>query len=258
MKKPNLGKFLKTVRTTVVKHSPEILTGVGIAGMVATTVLAVKATPKALDKIRDYEDTVLCDHEKIKPVDAIKLCWKDYIPAAVTGIASITCLVGATSVSARRTAALAAAYQISETALSEYRDAVIETVDEKQKQIIEEKVADEQLKKTPVSKSDNVPIHNGDIRCFDPMSGRYFSSSRAKIKTASADLNNRMINDITGYASLNDFYDEIDIPRTDVGDMIGWNTTNRISVDIRGRMDDDDQLTGVLEFYNRPEYGYDK
>ena len=27
------------------KHSPEILTGIGIAGMITTTVLAVKATP---------------------------------------------------------------------------------------------------------------------------------------------------------------------------------------------------------------------
>lgn len=48
MQKPNLTKICRSVKTATVKHSPEILTGVGIAGMVTTTVMAVRATPKGL------------------------------------------------------------------------------------------------------------------------------------------------------------------------------------------------------------------
>ena len=51
MKKFNLSCMFKDTKKTFVKHSPEILTGVGIAGMITTTVLAVRATPKAMQLI---------------------------------------------------------------------------------------------------------------------------------------------------------------------------------------------------------------
>ena len=47
MDKTNVTKYFKMVKRFVSKRSPEILTGIGIASMVTTTVLAVKATPKA-------------------------------------------------------------------------------------------------------------------------------------------------------------------------------------------------------------------
>ena len=47
--KLNVSKLCKDAKVMVSKRSPEILTGLGIAGMITTTVLAVKATPKALD-----------------------------------------------------------------------------------------------------------------------------------------------------------------------------------------------------------------
>lgn len=61
MQKPNLTKMCRSVKTATVKHSPEILTGVGIAGMVTTTVMAVRATPKAIqlldeEKRRQHTD----------------------------------------------------------------------------------------------------------------------------------------------------------------------------------------------------------
>ena len=46
--KTNVSKIMKDIKITMSKRSPEILTGLGIAGMITTTVLAVKATPKAI------------------------------------------------------------------------------------------------------------------------------------------------------------------------------------------------------------------
>ena len=55
MKKPNVTKIFNTVKKAVGKKSPEILIAFGIAGMITTTVLAVKATPKAMEKIKEAE-----------------------------------------------------------------------------------------------------------------------------------------------------------------------------------------------------------
>ena len=127
MHKPNIKAAYNAVKKSTIKHSPEILTGIGIAGMVTTTVMAVRATPKALELLKKEEDYRKIDREngipeqfvseKISNIDAIKICWKCYIPAAITGSLSIACLIGASSVNARRNAALATAYSIAETSL---------------------------------------------------------------------------------------------------------------------------------------------
>ena len=135
MKAPNLAKLVKSTQYFISKHSPEILTGLGIAGMLTTTFLAVKETPKALELIEEAQ----CDKgEALTVVEKAKACWKCYIPAAATATCSIACLVGASSVSSRRNAALATAYKISETAFSEYKSKVVETLGEKKEEAIRE------------------------------------------------------------------------------------------------------------------------
>lgn len=74
MQKPNLTKICRSVKTATVKHSPEILTGVGIAGMVTTTVMAVRATPKAIQLLD--EEKRRRHTEKLEPIDTIKTAWK--------------------------------------------------------------------------------------------------------------------------------------------------------------------------------------
>lgn len=141
---PNLSKAVKKVQMEMAKRSPEILTGIGIAGMITTTVLAVKATPKAIRMLeveRDLKKGASDWNEDISltPIEAVKATWKCYIPAVVTGTISIACLIGAGSVHTRRTAALATAYKLSETALSEYKEKVIETIGEKKSKSLKKK-----------------------------------------------------------------------------------------------------------------------
>lgn len=66
MPKHNLSSIAKSVRTAMKKHSPEILTGIGIAGMITTTVMAVRATPKALVLIEDKKTELETDILKRK------------------------------------------------------------------------------------------------------------------------------------------------------------------------------------------------
>ena len=254
MNKPNMAKILNDVRTSVSKHSPEILTGIGIAGMITTTVLAVKVTPKALQLIEEKKKEEGVD--KLTPVETVKTTWKCYIPATVTGVTSVACLIGASKVSARRNAALATAYKLSETALTEYREKVVETIGEKKEQVVREKVADEQIKRNPVSQNEVVVTGKGKTLCFDPLSSRYFESDLELIRRAENDLNAQILTQIGGYLSLNDFYDELGLDRIDIGDEFGWNLDNRIALDISSHVTDDGRPSLVIGHYNRPDYNY--
>ena len=255
MNKADVSKFFKDVRGSMVKHSPEILTGVGITGMVTTTILAVKATPKALQKIEEKKDEV-CENE-LKPIEVVQATWKCYIPAATTGVFSIACLIGASSVNARRNAALATAYKISETAIAEYRDKVVETVGEKKEKTIREKISKDRIEKTPIKPAEVIDTKKGNTLCFDPLSGRYFKSDRDKILKAENEMNRQMLHDINGYASLNEWYNELGLESIDIGDDIGWTAYNLIKIEFDPALTTEGEPCLAIYYVNPPKYGYD-
>lgn len=146
MSKIKFAEIVKSIKLATLKHSPAILTGIGIAGMISATAMAVKATPKALMLIEAQKKAEKT--EKLTIVDSAKVAWVCYIPAAITIILSSACLIGANSVNTRRNAALAAAYTLSESALKEYQGKVVETIGEKKEQIVREAVAKDKLKTT--------------------------------------------------------------------------------------------------------------
>lgn len=253
MKKPNISKMIFTVKSATRKHSPEILTGIGIAGMVTATVMAVKATPKALILIEEKkaED----ETEKLTPVDTVKTAWKPYIPAAVTGTLSIACLIGASSVNARRNAALATAYTLSESALKEYQEKVIETIGEKKEQAVRDAVAKDRIEKSPVTSKEVIITEKGNTLCLDYVSGRYFKSDIDTIKKAVNELNRRMRDEM--YISLNDFYYEIGLSNIGVGEELGWNIDRGyIEPDFSSQLADDGTPCLVISYLVEPRYDF--
>ena len=254
MGKFDLASMAKTTRMFLAKHSPEILTAIGITGMTAATVMAVKVTPKAS---RLLEDLQAQKAEPLTKAEVVKSCWKYYIPAAATGAASITCLIGANSISVRRTAALAAAYQISETALTEYRDKVIETIGEKKEKVVREQIDKDHIEKNPVSRNEVIVTKAGNTLCYDSLSGRYFESDIEKIKRGINELNRRMTYDT--YVSLNEFYDELDLEHTIMGDDLGWHIDGGlIDVHFTSQIADDGRPCIVVNFRKAPRYDYSK
>lgn len=255
MKKLDLTKFANDTKAILSKRSPEILIGIGIAGMVTTTVLAVKATPKAL---RLIEEAQAEQEDLMTHVEKTKACWKCYIPAVTTGVFSIACIIGANSVHARRNAGLAAAYKLSETALTEYRDKVVETFGEKKEKQVREKVDKERLEKNPVDKTD-VAVTNSQYStlCYDPISGRYFYSDIEHIKRSENKLNKSMVHDINGYVSVNDFYDELGLEHTSIGYDLGWNIDKGLlDIDFTSQIATDGTPCIVLNYNIAPKYGY--
>ena len=254
MGKTNLATITKDIRKFASKRSPEILTGIGIAGMITTTILAVRATPKALELIEEQKEEESVD--ELSSFEVVKVAWKPYIPAMVTCVVSTACLIGASSVNTKRNAALATAYKLSETALSEYRDKVVETIGEKKERIVRDKVAEERVKKNPVSKNEVIITGNGKTLCFDPISGRYFMCSIETIKKAENTLNKQMLHDISGYVSLNEFYDELGLDHTSVGNDLGWNTNQLIDIDFSSQLNDNGEPSVVLDYVVAPKCDY--
>lgn len=234
------------------KHAPAVLTGIGIGGMVTTTIMAVNATPKAIMLINERE----CEEkiEKLPKIEAVKTVWKCYLPAAVTGALSIACLVGATNVSARRNAALATAYSISESALKDYQAKALEVVGEKKEQAIRDAVAKDQIEKNPVSTTkEDIFTEKGGTLCYDSLSGRYFKSDIDAIRKAENNINRQMMND--NYVYLNEFYDELRLPHIDVGDMLGWHIDKGyIDLAFSSQLADDGTPCLVIEYRLPPTY----
>ena len=256
MTKAEVAQIVKDAQLQLSKHSPEILMGIGIASLITTTLLAVKNTPKAIKLLEKKKQETGTD--ELPPVEVVKTAWKCYIPAVVSGVFGVACLVGANSVHVQRNAALATVYKISETALSEYRDKVVETIGEKKESVVRDKVEEEHIKKTPIENNEVIVTDGGTFTCFDSWSGRYFKSSETRIMEAANTLNDQMLHQITGYASLNDFYDELGLPHTEVGDMIGWNTEHLVKIHPHYTKMNDGTPGIAIVHDNRPIYEYDR
>lgn len=214
----SLTEVIKSLQLSVQKHAPEILTGIGVAGMLTTTVLAVQATPKAMKLIEDKKQELETD--KLTPAETIKATWKCYIPAASTAVVSTACLIGSSTISGRRNAALATAYKVVESAHHKYREKVLETIGEKKEELVRDRIAKEQVETNPVSESEIYQTRGGTTLCFDSLSARYFYSSQDVIERAINKINRQMIN--YEYASLNELYEYIGLEGSVLGEKLGW------------------------------------
>ena len=272
MSKTDVTNFFKMAQKTIAKYSPEILTGIGIAGMITTTVLAVKATPKALKKIEEeklkvYDELdpsevpaqAIPEDVKLKPMEVVKITWKCYIPAVVTGTASIACIIGASKVNYVRNTALATAYNLSQTALAEYKEKVVETIGEKKEQTIREKIAQDKVDKVEQTKNNEViVIGNGDVLFLEPVSMRCFTSNEEEVRRIINNLNYRMISGYEEYISLSEFYDEIGLPRTSTSDDLGWNIgrDGQIDMTFTAAKNNEGKPCLMLEYQVSPRYDY--
>lgn len=219
MNKQALAKVFKNVPVFLKKHSPEILTGVGIAGMVITTISAVRVTPKALRIIDERE---IKDGKRLTTGEVVKATWKCYLPSAITGVASIGCIIGASSISAKKNAALAAAYAISVQDLSDYQKKALEVVGEKKERVIRDEIAKDKLEAAHVQDRPPVITGHGETLCFEPLTNTPFKSDIETIRRAENNLNKRMRDDMT--ISVNDFLMELGLEPCDeaIGDGMGW------------------------------------
>ena len=228
----NLPDIQRAAGQFVSQHSTTILTAGGVVGTVTTAVLTGRASFKAAEIMREEqatrqaaldEDLMKSDVHIFTPdltkTEIVKLVWQEYIPPVVVGTATIASIVMANQMSAKRAAALAAAYGISENRLQEYKDKVSEKLTGPKKQQVDDEIAQDRVNNNPPKEV--IILGGGDVLCFDAMTGRYFRSSYEAIKQAENKINGDLFHH--QYASLSSFYEEIGLPPTTFSEHVGWN-----------------------------------
>lgn len=147
----NPNKLVNQIVNLAKANSPEILTALGVSGVVTTTYLTAKATFKA-SRVIEKEQERLDEQPKSHPLDnkeKAKLVWTLYVPSAISGAVTIVCIISSSRASGRRTAAAVTAYSISEKAFSEYKDKVAEQLTANKQQKILDEIAQDRINQTP-------------------------------------------------------------------------------------------------------------
>jgi len=215
--------FFKNVKNFVGKHSPEILTGAGIVAMTTSTVLAIKATPKAEEHIKEEKEALGKDNLNV--VEKFKVTWKDYLPSFLAYGAGVACLIESPRQGRRKLAALGAAYTIAENALAKTNQAIEDTVGEKGLKKVISKIDDKFLEETPASPDDIYITNKGNTLFFDTLTKRYFRSDYNRVFKVETELNEMLRDQMT--ISLNDISMRLGIECLgDWADDVGYDVNN--------------------------------
>lgn len=239
------------------KHSPEILVAAGIAGTVVSAVMACKATTKISTILDETKETLETIHkgtdegsingQEYTPEDGkrdttivyvqtgLKLA-KLYAPAVLLGALSITGILASNNILRKRNIALGAAYAAIDKSYKEYRSRVVERFGEevdnelkfgiKAKKIEETEVDPETGKTKKVKRTAKVadPNLKSDYACyFDKKSRNYETNNDYNmmfLKAQEAFANDKL--QARGHLFLNEVYDDLDLPRTPAGQIVGW------------------------------------
>ena len=216
-----MNKIIKGVKafgTLMKANSPVILTGVAITGVGVTTGLAIRATPVAMQHIKEAADK---KEDRLTPAETVQACYKDYIPTGISALLTMGCMGLSTKISLKRNAALATCVVAGQNALSEYQNKVIEKFGKEKEGDIRDEIAHDRLMNNPPEKAQIFATGHGNQLCYDVYSDRYFYSEIEEIRRAVNDFNQRLLGDL--YLSLNEWYELLGLEEIGYGEDVGWN-----------------------------------
>ena len=253
--KEQLMKTYKKVELKAIKHSPEILAGVGVVGVVGSLVMACKATTKLsdvleeskeqLDKIKEvaadpaYEEKYSQDDAKkdttITYVQTAMKVTKLYAPSVILCASSLGCLLASNNILKKRNAALSAAYMTVDKSFKEYRKRVADRFGEEVEKEIRYNIKAEEITKVDENGNEvteTVKVMDGTD---DPNSysdyARFFDESCAAWQN-DAEYNLTFLKAQQQYANdllkargrlfLNEVYRMLGIDETKAGQVVGW------------------------------------
>lgn len=207
-----MNNLLKHSKKFFNRNASTILTYIGSAGVVATAVLAVKATPKAVRLIDHAEEE---KGEKLTKLEIVGIAGPAYIPTIMTGVTTIACIFGANVLNKRQQAALMSAYAFLDNSYKEYKNKVQELYGEDANALIRESIAKDKYE-------EGDKPEDGKELFYDEFSGRYFHADKNVISQAEFQLNRDLSRH--GGVYLNEYFEVLGLPETDYGDYLGWST----------------------------------
>lgn len=248
--------ILKTAEKFISDNSPGILTGLGVAGTVTTAVLAGRAAYSLALQVSVEENKIDSkgNYIELSPKQKFDMGWKEFIPAAAVGAVTVTSIIMANQIGSRRTAAITAAFKLSEQISEEYKEKVVKTLGAQKEEKMRSELAAEQMEKNPPP--DNLVIVTGsDVLFLDELSGRYFHCDMEKVRKAVNEINHQVNNHF--HASLTEFYEKIGLDGTSFSDSIGWNSDELMDVQFTATMYQDKPAI-KLGYNHDPILGYDR
>lgn len=254
----NVGKVANKTVVQIKAHSPEILIVAGVVGTVVSAVIACKATTKVGKITEEAKDMIDVIHESetngATPTGETYTkedCQKDlaiayvqtsikyaklYAPAVILGSLSITSILASNNILRKRNVALGAAYVAIDKSFKEYRGRVVERfgeqVDQELKYNIKARKFEEietdsetgkqkKVKKTVMVTDPNL---QSDYAVYFDSKSRNFESNfdynRMFLKAQQQFANDKL--QVRGHLFLNEVLDDLDLPRTPAGQIVGW------------------------------------
>lgn len=258
-----MNNFLQQSQLFIKRNAPTILTVAGSVGVVTTSVMAAKATPKAvrlLEEAKEEKGAELTKREKVKIAGPV------YIPTIIMGAGTLACIFGANILNKRHQAALVSAYAMLDSSYKEYRQKLKELYGEEAHEKIVDAIA--------IEKAEDIYVRNAymcgtcdltsDDSCSDPVlfydehSGRFFESTIEQVINAEYHLNRNYI--LRGYSFLNEFYEFLGIEETEYGSVLGWTPTDDgeywIEFNHRKAIGKDGKEFYVIEMPFEPTYDF--
>lgn len=207
-----MNKLLRQSQLFLKKNGSTILTCLGGVGVVATAVMAAKATPKALKQLELAQEE---KGEELTTFEIVKTAGPVYIPTFVTGVSTLACIFGANVLNKRQQAAMMSAYALLDSSYKDYKKKVTELYGEEADKRVVEDIARDKYEESEVTLTDD----NNQL-FYDKYSERYFESTLEKVVEAEYKLNRMLAQGFGAY--LNEYYDLLGLDDVDYGDHLGW------------------------------------
>lgn len=207
------------------RNASTILTCLGGIGVVTTTVMAVKATPKALQLI---EETEKKKGEKLTTWETVKTTAPTYIPTVLFGVGTVACIFGANILNKRQQASLMSAYALLDESYKKYRRTVVELYGKETNEEIVNAIAVEEANEVYMHAS-NLGVDctqfleedfSDPVLFYDEYGHRYFEAPIEQVILSEYHLNRNYT--MRGFALLNEFYEFLGLEQTDYGGEVGW------------------------------------
>lgn len=202
---------MKKLEIFMKKHSSLLLGIVSSIGVVTTTVLAVKATPKAIQLIE--EEKTKHQTEDLSLLDTVKVAWKPYIPTSISMFSTLICIFGNTYLNYRVQTSLISAYAVLDRSYKEYVEKTKELYGDDADKNIRQQIAK--------SNYNSNYIHREDTKLFfEFQTMRYFESTIEEVIMAEKELNQELA--ATGRVSMNDFFRFLHLDPLPYANHVGW------------------------------------
>lgn len=232
----NFHTLIKRSLNLVKSNAPEILTGIGVGGVVITSYLTGKASYRASELIHEMEDVEGSHSDpKARLKERSKLVWKLYIPPVASGVVTVGCIVASQKSASRRTAVAMAAYSLTERTFAEYKEKVVEELGKGKEQKIRDKIAQDAVTNNPPKTNEVIITSGGNVLFMEGYTGRYLRTDMEEMRRAVNEFNHHIIHDL--FVPLAEFYDIIGLDHTDQSIDIGWTSDKLMELNFHAVVD---------------------